>query len=99
VCVFGHHCLVDGGPDRISPFANDLGPGLSHRGVVTCGAVAGHGYTELATENVGNDALAGSVVEKVDEIAQDQDDLSAADHLLERVEGTMDVGDDEQFQL
>ena len=89
--VFGHHCLVDRGSDVITPFPHDLCPSVAHRGVVPGGPVPGYGNTEFASEDVGDDALTGPVVEKVDQVAEDQDDLSATDHLFESVEGTVNV--------
>ena len=97
--VFGHHRLVDGGSDGITPLPDDFGPGVAHRGVVTGGPVPGYGDPELAPEDVGDDALAGPVVEKVDQVAEDEEGLPPIDHLFESVEGAVDIRDDEELQL
>jgi hypothetical protein len=61
--------------------------------------VAGDGHTELPPEDVDDDALLGPVVQQVDQIPEDQKDLTTIRHLGQRVEGTMDVRDEEQLQV
>ena len=97
--VLRHDRLIDGGPDRIAPLPDDLGPGPAHCGIVAGRPMPGDCDPEFVTEDIDDDPFAGPVVEQVDEVAKNEEGLAPFGYLSKGVEGAVDVRDDEELQL
>ena len=84
--------LADGRPYLIRPFTGDFPPRIAHGLVVAACPVSRHPGPELLAQDIGDDSLAGPVIEEIDEVPQDQERLTPGDDGREGIEGPVNIG-------
>ncbi len=91
--IFGFHALSDRLSHLIAAIARGFAPCVPHRLIIPAGPMTRHLGPELWTKHVDDDALAGSVIEKVDQVTQNQKGFTTANHGTKCIEGTVHIGD------